>query len=119
MCYVKSYQIESKRNSYYVSVPKWKGSLVQVWVNGVKAGIVFVEPYCLDITDFIKTGKNNIEIRVVGGMDNFIGPHHNRGSGSTPPWDWQKHSGDDRADGYILSDYGLFEDFNLYQTKNE
>ena len=117
MCYSKSYHIDMKQDCYYISVPKWKGSLVQIWVNGQKAGLVFADPYNLDITDFIKSGKNRIEVRVIGGMDNFLGPHHSRSNGSTPPWDWQKHNGNDHADGYILTDYGLFDDFELFHAK--
>ena len=113
ICYTKLYDIKQIGDRYYVSVPKWNGSLLQVWVNGVKAGIMFIEPYKFEITNFLKLGKNRVEIRVIGNMDNFIGPHHNRSQGSTPPWDWQK----DITDGYILSDYGLFEDFELYHIK--
>ena len=30
----------------------------EVRVNGRSAGIVFVDPYCLDVTDFVKPGQN-------------------------------------------------------------
>ncbi len=119
ICYEKSYHLKEVKDSYLLSVPKWKGSVLQVWINGEKSGILFTEPYRLDVTDFMKQGDNVIELRVVGSMDNFFGPHHSRSKGSTPPWDWQKHNGNNDADGYILTDYGLLDDFDLLNIKCE
>lgn len=116
MCYTKSYEVTPK-DTYWVSAPKWKGSVAQVWVNGRKAGILFSNPYRLEVTNLMKQGKNTIELRVLGGMDNFFGPHHSRSKGMTPPWDWQKHNGNPDVNGYLLTDYGLSEDFELYQIK--
>lgn len=113
ICYEKSYYLKDVNGSYLLSVPEWKGSALQVWVNGQKSGVIFAEPYRLDITNFMKLGDNVVELRVIGTMDNFFGPHHSRSHGMTPPWDWQKHDGNNKADGYILTDYGLFEDFEL------
>ena len=116
MCYMNSYEIDRK-DTYWISVPGWKGSVAQVWVNGRKAGILLSDPYRLEVTNFMKQGKNTVEIRVLGSMDNFFGPHHSRSKGMTPPWDWQKHDGKPNADGYILTDYGLLKDFELFQIK--
>ena len=117
MCYEKSYYLKEVKDSYLLSVPEWKGSVLQVWVNGQKAGVMFTEPYRLDITDLMKRGDNVIELRVIGTMDNFFGPHHSRSKDSTPPWDWQKHNGNNNADRYILTDYGLLGDFDLLKIK--
>ncbi len=40
------------------------GDVAEVSVNGVMAGIVWTEPYTLDITSLIRPGVNAIEIRV-------------------------------------------------------
>lgn len=117
ICYEKSYRLEKVKDSYWLSVPKWKGCVLQVWVNGEKSGILFTEPYRLDVTDFMKQGDNVIELRVIGSMDNFFGPHHSRSKGLTPPWDWQKHDGNNDADGYMLTEYGLLDDFDLLNIK--
>ena len=117
MCYEKSYYLKEVKDSYLLSVPEWKGSVLQVWVNGQKAGVMYTEPYRLDITDLMKRGDNVIELRVIGTMDNFFGPHHSRSKDSTPPWDWQKHNGNNNADRYILTDYGLLGDFDLLKIK--
>lgn len=117
MNYTKMYDIKQIKDTYWVSVPEWKGSVVQIWVNDKKAGIIFSNPNRLNITNCMKAGVNKIEVRVLGGMDNFFGPHHSRSKDSTPPWDWQKHTGSNDANAYILSDYGLLSDFELYNAK--
>lgn len=33
-------------------------------VNGKSAGIAWKSPYRIDLTDFVKTGENNLEVRV-------------------------------------------------------
>lgn len=114
--YEKIYEIHPEQDShYYVSVPHWKGSVAQVWVNGEKAGLLLTEPYRLDISRQIQSGRNRVSVRVIGNMDNFIGPHHTDNREMAAPWEWQKSNGNGEPKQYVLSDYGLFDDFQLYQ----
>jgi hypothetical protein len=38
--------------------------LAEVWLNGRRAGQAWKEPYRLDVTDAVRAGKNDLEIRV-------------------------------------------------------
>lgn len=38
--------------------------LAEVWLNGGRAGEVWKEPYRLDVTDFVRAGTNDLEVRV-------------------------------------------------------
>ena len=87
-----------------------------VFVNGSKAGIIAWNPYELEITDFIKTGKNNIEIQVCGSLYNTLGPHHNTSKlGMVDPWKfvWFEKGKTLNGEDYNFIEYGLFEDFEL------
>jgi len=38
--------------------------VAEVWLNGRKAGLVWKEPYRLDVTDAVRPGANTLEVRV-------------------------------------------------------
>jgi len=72
-----------------VEVPKQKGRAVleidglntvvaTVLVNGKEAGHIFIRPHEIEITDFLKEGKNTIEIQLTNSLRNLLGPHHHR-----------------------------------------
>ena len=95
---------------------RWTGSLVEVWVNGRKAGVVFAEPYTLDVTPFVRKGKNDVELRVVGNMENLIGPHHVAYDGIVDPNRWNVPQLR-KASEYFLTPFGLQEDFALVECE--
>lgn len=39
--------------------------------------MVFWRPYILDISEFVKEGKNRLEIELTNSNRNLLGPHHN------------------------------------------
>ena len=47
-------------------------AMAKVIVNGVYAGGVWTTPYRLDITDFVKNGKNEVKIELVNNWMNRI-----------------------------------------------
>ncbi|MDR1581679.1 MAG: glycoside hydrolase family 2 [Prevotellaceae bacterium] len=47
-------------------------AMAKVRINGKYAGGVWTPPYCVDITPFVKSGKNEIEIEVVNTWANRI-----------------------------------------------
>ena len=47
-----------------------------VWVNGQKAGMLAFAPYCVTVTDLLHDGDNLIEIELLSGNRNWLGPHH-------------------------------------------
>lgn len=50
-----------------------------VYVNGKDAGVAFCAPFCLDVTDLLKKGKNEIVIDVTGLVANYIAEMDRRG----------------------------------------
>jgi len=72
-----------------VEIPKAKGRAVleidglntvvaTVLVNGKEAGHIFIKPHKVEITDFLKEGKNTIEIQLTNSLRNLLGPHHHK-----------------------------------------
>ena len=112
--YKKNYHIEDIQKSHKVSLPSWNGTVCEVVVNGKEAGIIGFEPFELEISDFIKKGENNIEIRVIGSLKNLLGPHFNNPApGLASPWHWKNIEHDIPGNEYQMMDYGLFKDFKL------
>jgi hypothetical protein len=101
---------------YFVKLKSWSGIMSEVFVNGTKAGIIAMDPYELDITALLKSGKNEIDIRVCGSLYNTLGPHH---SDKDLSWSgpskfyWFGKGKTLKGEDYNFIDYGLFEDFEL------
>ena len=51
-------------------------NVTKVKVNGNDAGIVMWQPYEIDISKYLHSGKNEIEITVTGNLRNLLGPFH-------------------------------------------
>lgn len=56
---------------------------MELAVNGKLAGVIPWPPYELDITRFLKRGKNRIELTAVGSRRNMMGPLHRK---QPDPW---------------------------------
>ena len=61
---------------YYVSLTTLKSPAAVVWVNGQKAGTLAFAPYRVTVTDLLADGDNRIEIELLSGNRNWLGPHH-------------------------------------------
>ena len=86
-------------------------------MNGKKAGIIGSQPYQLDISSFLHSGVNRIEIIVTGKFKNLLGPHHiDPESGTRCPQFRKNLKGPVAGYAYHLSDYGLTDDFTLWKT---
>ena len=48
------------------------GSVAQVFVNGQEAGTVWCSPWTLDVSPYVKKGKNQLEIRVANSLWNRL-----------------------------------------------
>lgn len=119
MKYGKSYDLNNISGNYVVELGDWNGTVAEVYVNNTKAGWIGYDPFRLDITKFVKEGKNEIDIVVIGSLKNLLGPHyHNPAPGLASPWHWRNVAEKIPGNEYQLTDYGLTEDFNLlHQTK--
>ena len=73
---VLSKTFDLKKGNYKLEFGKKLASLVSVKVNGEEVGEIAWKPYSLDITPFIKNGKNTIELTVFASLRNLLGPHH-------------------------------------------
>lgn len=51
-------------------------SVTKVKVNGKDAGKIMWQPYEVDISDYLISGENEIEITVTGNLRNLLGPFH-------------------------------------------
>lgn len=112
--YAKNYNIKSPEGTYAVRLNDWEGTVAEVYVNGLKAGIIYSDPYCLDVTPYMKQGNNSVEVHVIGSHKNLLGPHYrNPGSGIASPWHWKGIEKPMPGNEYQMLDYGLMTDFDL------
>ena len=72
------------RDRAVLALKGYDGVLALVRVNGKKAGDFAWPPYEVDITRFLRAGKNQLEIEVVGSPRNLLGPNHY--IEKYPPW---------------------------------
>ncbi len=114
MRYSKFYDVQDTGKRHWVKADRWNGSVAEVWVNDRKVGVIFSDPYTLDITPYLTKGGNHVELRVVGSMQNFIGPHHRAYDGYVGPNCWEVDSSK-KASEYRLTPFGLQSDFTLYE----
>ncbi len=93
-----------------IEVPNWNGTLLHIRVNGLEAGNIAWPNYELDITDALNPGQNRVEIEVVSGRRNLLGPSHC--SILYPRWTGPGQfvtQGEEWTDKYMLLPYGLNE----------
>lgn len=112
--YTKQYNLADPKHLYRVRLNDWEGTVAGVEVNGKPAGIIFTQPYTLDITEYLQKGENTICVKVVGSNKNLMGPFHNTQSrGIVGPGNFRKTGGCPPGNDYDQLDYGLMEDFVL------
>jgi hypothetical protein len=121
--YTKTYNLRTRdfrKTRYDVELGAWKGSVVDVRVNGKPAGSIAFEPYRLDITGLLTLGSNDVSVLVTGTLKNTLGPFHNEPQlGRAWPGSFQQGAKGGRPAGakYSVVGYGLFEDFKLVPVK--
>lgn len=101
--------------AYKVKLPKWKGTVVEVLVNGQPAGLIAWQPDELDVTGLLKKGENEITVKVTGSLKNTFGFFYQ----DNKNWIFGPHSWNyapekvPAGSEYFLMDYGLMEPFQL------
>ncbi|MDF3078380.1 MAG: hypothetical protein K0S09_2269 [Sphingobacteriaceae bacterium] len=114
--YVKEVNLPKSGKEYQVQLGKWEGTVAAVKVNGQEAGIISSEPNTLNISEYLKPGKNRVEVEVVGSLKNLLGPHHNSPKpGVASPGQWKNIKSYPSGDKYQVLDYGLTEDFKIIE----
>lgn len=61
---------------YVVEAAKLHVPAARVYVNGAEAGLLYLAPYRVDVTDRLREGENTVEIELLTGNRNLLGPHH-------------------------------------------
>ncbi len=111
-----------KRHRYYLRLENWQGAVAEVRVGGRSAGLVAFPPYELEITEHLAAGPNEIEVIVIGTLRNTLGPHHgNSLPGRAWPGSFQRGAEGGLPPGreYRVLDYGLFEDFTIWEERRD
>lgn len=116
--YKNEYEIKLKAKFYEVGIGNWKGTVAEVFVNGENAGTIALSTDRINVTDLIKEGKNVVEVKVIGSLKNLLGPHHNNPApGFVGFASWRKINEISAGKDYQLLEYGLMDDFYLFQIK--
>ena len=113
--YSQEFHIVDPDKEYVVRLNGWSGTTTEVHVNGEKLGQICWSPYELNIGHLLKSGDNEITVKVVGSLKNTFGHFYKtRSSWISGPGDWNLAPGEiPSIDQYSLLDYGLFEPFEL------
>ena len=83
-------------------------TVLEVFVNGRSAGVVMWPPFEADVTDLLKSGENEIAVKVVSSRKNLLGPlHHTAKKLSWTGAAQFRTEGDQWTDGYNFVPYGI------------
>ena len=61
---------------YVVEAEKLNVPAARVYVNGFDAGLLYLAPFKVDVTDLLIDDENTVEIELLTGNRNLLGPHH-------------------------------------------
>jgi hypothetical protein len=112
--YGKQWNITDPSGSYRVRIDNWSGTVAEVSVNGVSAGIVTTEPYTADVSGLLKSDSNDVQVKIIGSNKNLLGPFHNNPRpGMTSPGSFRNVKSYPSGKDYQQPDYGLMGDFLL------
>jgi hypothetical protein len=109
MVYRKKIEIQPReKGGVMLRLDNPRGTLFKIRVNGKELPILAFQPWEADISGFVKSGENLVEIEVVSSLRNTFGPLHNR-DGDNMPWNGPEEFVDDGrwTDSYEFAPYGL------------
>ena len=118
--YIQNFEIsKNEKASFKVKLKKWNGTVAEAFVNNVSAGIISWQPYELDITSLINNGNNEIALKVFGSLKNSFGHFFSKKTQNIyGPYLWNNAPKIPAVPkDYFFNDYGLFDMFELLQTK--
>ncbi len=119
VAYSEDFSLPEVAGRYRVSLSEWYGSVASIRVNGRPAGYVAYPPWETDVTEFLRQGKNTVEVTVIGTLKNTLGPHHgNPQPGTAWPAMFQKGPSPGPPPGrdYSTIGYGLMKPFVLLRS---
>ncbi len=114
--YTEEFALTARSGKYFVILPQWRGSVAEIRVNGKQAGYIDAPPWEIEVSKWLRTGQNRLEVVVIGTLKNTLGPHH--GSPALgAAWPGGFHQGPEFGPPpgvqYDLVNYGLFQPFLL------
>jgi hypothetical protein len=119
VAYSQNFNVSGLENAAYkVKLPKWKGTVAEVLVNGQPAGLIAWQPNELDVTGLLKEGENEITVKVTGSLKNTFGffyQDNNNWIFGPHSWNYAPEKAPAGSE-YFLMDYGLMEPFELKIT---
>lgn len=103
-----------------LQIPDSEATAVSITVNGVYAGLANINGIQgVDITRYLVSGKNDIQIKVCASMKNLLGPHFDPEKPRRTAWPdmWKKAPkvGNPKPEEYDLTPYGLEEAIKIVQ----
>ena len=122
-----SREVELDSTNYHAMLTGRGLNAIRLSVNGEHVATKLYPPYRVELNDYLKPGKNTLEVTVVNNLRNMMGPHHlkNEEERWVCPGSFYKESNifnhregagadchDDlgvHRDGYLLVNYGLTE----------
>ncbi len=116
VAYREHFQVGQETGRYAVALRGWYGSVAKVSVGGMAVGYIDASPSECDVTKWIRSGDNDIEVTVIGTLRNTLGPHHgNPALGAARPINFQQgpNPGPPAGDWYSTVPYGLAAPFVL------
>lgn len=72
------YLVDNLNCKHIIDTSNIHSVVAGVTVNSKEELLSAFEPYSVEISDYIKLGKNNIKLTLYSGLRNLLGPHHNR-----------------------------------------
>jgi len=112
-------EVETECGELEITVPKYKGALIKIYLDGKESGEIAFEPYTLNIGK-VSAGKHIIELKLFGNRFNSFGSVHNID-------DANKWAGPDRwrtvgnkwSYGYSLRELGIVSNpvIKIYEEK--
>lgn len=120
--YVQHFDVAKPDGQYAVTLPAWDGAVARVTVNEAYAGSIWHGAGRCDVTDWLRSGRNRIEVTVVGTLRNTLGPHHGsppNGIAHPGSWDVAPPDGPPAGATYDVLPYGLWEPFHLLHMQDD
>ena len=78
LCLSQEFEISTEFKKVVLEIVDMNCILTNVLINGEEVGQVFLRPHEIDITNFVKKGKNEVELQLVTSLRNLLGPHHHK-----------------------------------------
>ncbi len=67
---------KEKTKKYFLKFDEFKCIVAKIKINGKEVGIIYLPPYEIEITNYLKEGKNIVEVELFSSLRNLFGPHH-------------------------------------------